>query len=96
MPETYAPWDAADYIETAEDVRMYLDACMDEDPGDGRVIRAGLKSIARSKGIAALSRETGLNRGNLYQALSEDGNPAFGTVLKVIRALGLKLRVEAV
>ena len=41
-----------------------------------------------------LARDTGLNRGNLYEALSEDGNPA--TLLKVTRALGLKLRLEPV
>ena len=64
--------------------------------GDGAVIRAVLKHIARTQNMSALARDTGLNRGNLYEALSEDGNPTLATVLKVTRALGLRLRLESV
>ncbi len=46
--------------------------------------------------MSALARDTGLNRGNLYAALSEDGNPTLATLLKVTRALGLRLRLEPV
>ena len=49
MAETFAPWDAADYIKTEEDVRRLLKAATDEDPGDGTVIRAVLKYIARTR-----------------------------------------------
>ncbi len=94
MAETFTRWDAADYIETSEDVRLYLEAAIDEDPGDGSLIRAALGSIARSRNISALAQDAGLNRGNLYKALSDEGNPSFATVLKVTRVLGLKLRVE--
>jgi len=51
--------------------------------------------IARAKGMAQLARDTGLGRESLYKALSAEGNPEFATVLKVIRALGLKLHAEA-
>ncbi|MCY4530191.1 MAG: putative addiction module antidote protein [Chloroflexi bacterium] len=94
MAETFTPWDAADYIENPEDARLYLEAAIDEDPGDGSLIRAALGSIARSRNISALAQDAGLNRGNLYKALSDEGNPSFSTVLKVTRVLGLKLRVE--
>ena len=46
--------------------------------------------------MSALARDTGLNRGNLYEALSEDGNPTLATLLKVTNALGLRLRLEPV
>ena len=46
--------------------------------------------------MSALARDTGLNRGNLYEALSEDGNPTLATLLKVANALGLRLRLESV
>ena len=94
MAETFTPWDAADYIETPEDARLYLETAIDEDPGDGSLIRAALGSIARSRNISALAQDAGLNRGNLYKALSDEGNPSFSTVLKITRVLGLKLRVE--
>jgi probable addiction module antidote protein len=38
-----------------------------------------------------LARKTGLTREGLYKALSQDGNPSFGTVFRVIQALGLRL-----
>ena len=51
--------------------------------------------FARAKGMAHIARKTGLGRESLYKALSANGNPEFATVLKVIRALGLKLKVAA-
>jgi len=90
------PWDSAEYLSSNEDIALYLDACMEDDPGDGSLIRTALGNIARAKGMSQLARDTGLARENLYKALSEGGNPEFSTVLKVIHALGLKLRAEAV
>lgn len=96
MAEEYRKFDAADYIKTEGDAQGLLSAAMDEDVGDGAVIRSVLKHVARTHNMSALARETGLNRGNLYEALSEDGNPTLATLLKVTRALGLRLRVEPV
>jgi DNA-binding phage protein len=50
--------------------------------------------IARAKGMSQVARDTGLSRESLYKALSGERIPTFDTVLKVIRALGLTLRVE--
>ena len=96
MSEEYRKFNAADYVETEEDVRGLLRAAVDEDHGDGAVIRAALKHVARTQNMSALARDTGLNRGNLYEALSEDGNPTLATLLKVTRALGLRLCLEPV
>ena len=96
MAETFAPWDAADYIKTEEDVRRLLKAATDEDPGDGTVIRAVLKYIARTRNMSDLARDAELNRAGLYRALSEDGNPTLSTLLKITRALGLRLRIEPI
>ena len=94
MSEEYRKFDAADYIRSDEDARGLLSAAMDEDTGDGAVIRAALRHVARTRNMSALARGTGLNRGNLYEALSEDGNPTLATLLKVTSALGLRLRLE--
>lgn len=96
MSEEYRKFDAADYVKTDEDVRGLLRAAVEEDPGDGAVIRAALRHVARTRNMSALARDAGLNRGNLYEALSEDGNPTLATLLKVTRALGLRLRLEPV
>ena len=96
MTEAYRKFDAADYIRTEEDVRELLRAAVDEDTGDGAVIRAALRHVARTRNMSALARDTGLNRGNLYEALSEDGNPTLATLLKITNALGLRLSFEPV
>ena len=91
MAEKFSRWDVADYLDTEEDMALYLDACLEEDPGDGSLIRIALGDIARSRGMTQLAHDTGLTREGLYKALSTEGNPAFSTIFKVIRALGVKL-----
>jgi probable addiction module antidote protein len=95
MTEKYTRWDAADDLKTEEDVAMYFDICVEEDPGDGSLIRRALGDIARARGMTQLARDTGLAREGLYKALSPEGNPEFATIMKVIKALGLKLGAHA-
>jgi probable addiction module antidote protein len=83
------PWDAAEHLETEEDMSAYLEAALEE--GDPALVTAALGDIARAKGMALIARDTGLGRESLYKALSPEGNPKFATVLKVVRALGLRL-----
>ena len=87
-------WDVTEHLKTDADIRSYFNACIDEDPGDGSLIRVALGDIARAKGMTKLANETGLAREGLYKALSADGNPEFSTIMKVINALGLKLEVR--
>ena len=93
MPATFTRWDAADHLRTGEDVCLYLEACAEEDPGDGSLIRAALNDIARVQNMSLLAREVGMTREGLYKALSEKGNPSFTTVMRITRALGMKLRI---
>ena len=95
MPEKLTEFDAAEYITTTERARLYLEACAQEDPGDGSMIRAALNDIARARNMSRLARDAGLDRSGLYGALSEDGNPSFATVVKIMGALGLRMRIEA-
>jgi probable addiction module antidote protein len=91
MTEKFNRWDAVDYLKSDEDMALYLDACLEDDPGDGSLVRAALNDVARAKGMSQLARDTGLTREGLYKALSASGNPEFSTVLKVIKALGITL-----
>ena len=86
------PWDITRYLDSDEAIATYLDAVLDED--DPAFLAAALGDVARAKGMTQIARETGLGRESLYKALSDQGNPEFGTVLKVMRALGLKLHVS--
>lgn len=96
MPEKLTDFDAAEYIETVEDARLHLELCAEQDPGDGSAIRAALNTIARAQNMSGLARDAEFNRAGLYRALSEDGNPTLSTLLKIMRALGLRLRIEPI
>lgn len=84
-------WYTVEHLKTEEDMVMYLQACMDEAGDDVALIAAALGDIARAKGMTQIAKDTGLGRESLYKALSGEGNPSFGTILKVMRALGIKL-----
>lgn len=86
-------WDAAEHLETEGDFVAYFDAALED--GDPKVIAAALGDIARARGMTQVAHDTGLGRESLYKALSPDGNPEFGTVLKVIQALGLRLHASS-
>ena len=88
-------WDSAEHLKTEEDMVLYLQACMEEAGDDAAFIAKAWGTIARAKGMSQLAKETGLGRESLYKALSGEGNPSFGTILKVMHALGLKLQPQA-
>ena len=88
-------YDVAQQLRTPEEMAAYLDAWLEEAPDDAVGIARALGDIARAKGMTQVAKDAGLSRESLYRALSADGNPSFATVLKVARALGVKLHAEA-
>lgn len=96
MTEQFSRWDSSEYLKTEEDMAEYLDVCIEEAGDDPAFIAKALGVIARARGMTQVARDSGLSRESLYRALSGEGNPEFGTILKVIKALGLKLHVQAV
>ena len=95
-PEELAitPFDGAEYLDSEETISAYLAALLEE--GNAKAFAAGLGDVARAKGMSQVARDTGLSRESLYRALSGEGNPEFGTILKVMRSLGLKLVAQPV
>src|SRR3990167_9453534 len=89
------PYDVAEQLRTPEEMAAYLDAWLEEAPDDAAGIARALGDIARANGMSQVARGAGLSRESLYKALSENGNPSFATVLKVARALGVRLHAEA-
>jgi probable addiction module antidote protein len=89
------PYDVAEHLRTPEEMAAYLDAWLEEAPDDAAGIAKALGNIARAKGMTQVAKDAGLSRESLYRALSADGNPSFSTVLKVARALGVKLHAAA-
>ncbi len=95
MKTKTTPYDVAEQLRTPEEMAAYLDAWLEEAPDDASGIARALGDIARAKGMTQVAKDAGLSRESLYRALSADGNPSFATVLKVARALGVKLHAEA-
>lgn len=90
MPKTRTrPWEAAEHLETGEEMAAYLEAALEA--GDPSLIAAALGDIARARGMTEVARDAGLGRESLYKALSPEGNPELATVLRVLHALGLRL-----
>lgn len=87
------PFDVADYLQSEEDIALYLSAVLED--GSIQEIAAALGDIARARGMAKVAADAGLSRESLYKGLSGDRAPTADTLLRVIRALGLKLSVQA-
>ncbi|RPE74648.1 addiction module antidote protein [Vulcaniibacterium tengchongense] len=92
---TLENYDVAEHLRTPEEMALYLDACIAEADGDAAFIAKALGDIARAQGMSKVARDAGLSRESLYKALSGDRNPDFATVLKVTRALGVRLHATA-
>ncbi|MGH7024189.1 MAG: addiction module antidote protein [Caulobacteraceae bacterium] len=86
------PFDPAAYLDSSEAMLAYLDGAFAD--GDAAEIADALGVVARARGMSQLAVDPGLTRQALYKALSSDGNLEFATVLKVVRALGLRLHPE--
>ncbi len=92
MPKKTTLFDSAVYLDSREAIGAYLEEAMETD--DPAFIAHALGQIARARGMAEIAKKAGLSRESLYKALSAGGNPEFGTVLKVMHALGLELSIS--
>ena len=92
--EQFARYDSADYLKTEEDIAASLEAVMEEGGDDPAYIARALGVVARARNMTALAQEVGMSRVGLNKALSGEGNPTLSTVLKVAKALGLKVSIQ--
>jgi probable addiction module antidote protein len=88
----FSPFDSADYLTDEETIAEYLSASLEDSNPD--MFLTAVKNVARARGITQLARDTGLGRESLYKALAPGAKPRYDTVLKVLRALGVKLHAE--
>lgn len=88
------PWDVTEYLDSEEAIAHFLEAILEEN--DPALLAAALGDVAKARGMTQIARETGLSRESLYRALSKEGNPELGTVMKVLKALGLRLSAEPI
>ena len=87
------PYDSAEYLDSTEAINAHIEEALETD--DPAFIAKALGTIARARGMSQIARKAGLSRESLYKALSAEGNPEFGTIVRVMQALGLKLSITA-
>jgi probable addiction module antidote protein len=87
------PYDSAEYLDSTEAINAYMEEALETD--DPAFIAKALGIIARARGMSQIARRAGLSRESLYKALSTEGNPEFGTIIRVMHALGLKFSITA-
>ena len=95
MAETFTRWDPVKYLNTEEDIRLYFWASLEEDCGDGKLIKKVLGNIARALAEKHIKHDFGMNGKEMSRALSEDPSLSFATVSRIAIALRLKLTTTA-
>jgi probable addiction module antidote protein len=86
-------WDASEHLDSDEMIGAFIDAALED--GDPALVAAAIGDVARAKGMTVIAREADVSRESLYKALSAEGNPEFATIMKVLKALRLRLTVSA-
>ena len=94
MPTKLLPFDAARYLNDDAAIAEYMSAVLEA--GDPDLLLLALGDVARARGMAQVAKDAGLGRESLYKALAPGAKPRFETVVKVARALGVRLSVEPV
>ena len=88
-------FDAAEYLTDEASLHAFLDEAIASD--DAAFIARAIGIVARAKGgMLHLERRTGIKRQTLSKSLGPNGNPTLETLLPVLKALGLRLRIEHV
>ena len=75
-------------------IAEYMTAVLET--GDHDLLLLALGDVARARGMAQVAKDAGLGRESLYKALAPGAKPRFDTVLKVARALGVRLSAQPV
>ncbi len=85
-------FDIADYLDSKEMIAEYLNEVLEEG-NDSQIITA-IGNIAKAIGMTKIAEETGLSRPSLYKALSDGAKPQFGTIMKVLKAVGGQIHIN--
>jgi len=96
MPLKTTRWDSSEYLNTEEEIALYMEAVMEEGGDDPAFITHALGVVARARNMSQLARDAGMTREGLYKAFSGEGNPSFATVMKLAKALGFRLSFQAI
>jgi len=84
----------ADYLDSNEMIAEYINTVLEE--GDSSDVVEAIGHIAKAIGMSKIAEQTGMSRPSLYKALSPESKPQFGTIMKVLRAIGGQINVKPI
>ncbi|MEF2735689.1 addiction module antidote protein [Bifidobacterium pseudolongum] len=85
-------FEASEFLDDEETIIAYLDAAAQS--GDPVLMQTALGDVAKARGMTQIAKETGVGRESLYKSLAAGGNPSFATIMKVVHALGGRIKIE--
>ena len=85
-------FDIADYLDSEEMIAEYLNTVLED--GDSSDLIVAIGHIAKAIGMTKIAEKTGMSRPSLYKALSDGAKPQFGTIMKVLKAIGGQINVK--
>ena len=87
-------FDIADYLESNEMIAEYLNTVLED--GDSADLIVAIGHVAKAVGMTKIAEQTGMSRPSLYKAFAKDAKPQFGTILKVLKAIGGRISVQPI
>lgn len=85
-------FDAAEYLETEDDIREFLSRAAED--GNTQHLVHCLGVAARAKGMTEVAAKAGVTRASLYKSLEDGANPKLDTISKVLGVFGCKLAIN--
>ena len=81
--------DISEFLDSEEKISAYLTAIMEDN--DMPLLLQAIGHIAKARGMATIAKDSGLGRESLYKAFSENSQPKFDTVQRVLNALNISI-----
>jgi probable addiction module antidote protein len=94
MSITTAPFNTAAFLDSEEAIAAYINAALEEDDPD--VFLMALANVVKARGMAQVAVDAGLGRESLYKALTPGAKPRYDTIMKLTKALGIRLNTSPV
>jgi probable addiction module antidote protein len=89
MAEVLDPLHAAYLLSNKTELASFLDTLLGKDDLKGFMTALGV--LGRVYGMEEIAEKIGMKRTTAYMAFSENGNPSFKHILKMLNVFGVKL-----
>ncbi|MGF6147141.1 Predicted transcriptional regulator [Kingella potus] len=91
------PFDPARYLKNEEEIAVYLEVAAEEaaEAGDNSILLRAINTAAKARGMMEIAKQAGVSRESLYKSLAPNAKPRFDTIVKVLDALGVQIKISA-